>query len=298
MVSLIMKLSVVTLNYKKKEMTAEYMASLYTMYKQEFEKGIMELIFVDNASQDGSVEFLKNEIKKKNYKNIHLIENAENAGFAKGCNLGASNAKGEFILFLNNDVKIQSRGFLEMTDYMKKNSQAAIMGGRMKNADGLAQLSTWKFYTLGNAILMLLGFERFGMLNASPDTISKVDWVTGGCMMIKKTIFNELGGFDKHFFMYMEDMELCYRAKKSRYSVYYYPDLTIIHVGQGSSNRTFAIVNIYKGLVYFYKKHMPYWQYLIITLLLKTKAIILVLIGRISGNSYFLSTYGKAISIS
>lgn len=293
-----MQLSLVTLNYKRKDMTVEYIENLYEVYKKEFEKGIMELIIVDNASQDDSVVFLKNEIKKKNYQNIYIIENSENAGFAKGCNFGASKAKGEFVLFLNNDITIRSKGFEEIAEYMKKDLKIAVMGGKMKNTDGSAQLSTWKFYTFGNAILMLLGFERFGMLNTSPDTVSKVDWVTGGCMMVNKAIFDKLGGFDKHFFMYMEDMELCYRAKKNGFEVYYYPDLNIIHKGQGSSNRSFAVLNIYKGLLYFYKKHMPYWQYLIVKFILKCKAIVLIVLGRLIRNSYFLSTYEKALAIS
>jgi len=185
-----------------------------------------------------------------------------------------------------------------MTEYMKTLPRMSVMGGRMKNSDGSAQLSAWKFYTLGNTILMLLGFERFSMFNTSSHTINQVDWVTGGCMMVKKAIFDELGGFDKQFFMYMEDMELCYRAKKKGYAVYFYPDLNILHTGQGSSNRSFAIVHIYKGLLYFYKKHMPYWQYVTLKFLLKSKAVFLIIIGRLTGNSYFLSTYEKALAIS
>src|SRR6185312_144681 len=99
-----MLVSIVTLNYKKKDLTIACITSLWEQYKSEFQDNKMEVIIVDNDSQDDSVETIRNEIKEKHFENMHVVANATNAGFGAGCNLGAAKSKGEFILFLNNDT--------------------------------------------------------------------------------------------------------------------------------------------------------------------------------------------------
>lgn len=291
-----MKLSIVTLNFKKKDLTIACLDSLYKHYKSYLEKGDMEVIVVDNKSEDDSVKGIRDAIKTNAYANVHLIANTENAGFGKGCNLGASHAKGHYVLFLNNDTQVEGTGFMDMVRFLDTHTEVAILGGRMKNEDGTLQASAGKFYTLMNAALMLLGMQRFGLLYTSPSRITKVDWVSGGCMMVRKDIFGRIGGFDKDIFMYMEDVELCFRAKKAGYMTYFYPQVTTFHIGQGSSNRTFAIMHIYKGLLHFYKKYMPKWQVNVLQLMLKAKAIILVQIGKATRNSYLVQTYEQALT--
>lgn len=114
-------------------------------------------------------------------------------------------------------------------------------------------------------------------------------------MMIRQELFGKLKGFDEHFFMYMEDMEICFRAKKLGFSTYFYPDVNVLHKELGSSNRTFAVVNIYKGLLFFYKKHKSLLEYQIVKRLLFFKAIAAILIGFISRNNYLTVTYRKAL---
>ena len=114
-------------------------------------------------------------------------------------------------------------------------------------------------------------------------------------MMIKKELYARLGGFDEHFFMYIEDMELCFRAKLAGYWTYFTPDVVITHVGQGSSNRGFAIRNIVKGILYFHKKHGTPFSYFVVKFLFKTKALILVLVGRIMNNKYLSDTYSAVL---
>ncbi|HEX8965795.1 MAG TPA: glycosyltransferase family 2 protein [Patescibacteria group bacterium] len=292
-----MLLSIVTLNYKTPDLTIECISSVFDQFKNELKAGVIEHIIVDNNSADDSVKKIKNYIVKNKIPGVILIENKENVGFGNGCNLGTQKAKGKYVLFLNSDTKVEDRGFIEMTEFLNENPKVAIMGGKMKNFDGTPQLSAWKFYTLPNLILMLLGFERFGMLHASPTSISRVDWVTGGCMMVNKELFEKIGSFDKQIFMYMEDMELCFRAKKHGFETYYFPNIHVLHKSQGSSNRSFAIINIYKGIHYFYQKHMPIWEQIISDILLKTKGIILVIIGRILGNNYLVTTYEQTLKL-
>lgn len=115
--------------------------------------------------------------------------------------------------------------------------------------------------------------------------------------MIRSDLFKKLSGFDEKFFMYMEDMELCYRGKLLGADTYFYHNITIVHKELGSSNRTFAILNIYNGLLYFYKKHKGNVGYFTIKLLLVTKALIAILVGILTNNNYLKLTYRKALTV-
>ena len=234
---------------------------------------------------------------KKKEKSINIIQNKENLGFGKGCNLGAGKSKGKYILFLNSDTYAGDNGFLSMADFLEKNSNIAILGGKLENNDGSAQRSCGKFYSIFNLIIMLLGLERFGLLRESPNEIKKVDWVSGACMMIRRNLFEKLKGFDEKLFMYMEDMEICFRARKLGYSTYFFPAIKLNHKSLGSSNRTFAIINIYKGILHFYSKHKNYFEFVIAKTLLIAKAEILILIGFLTFNKDLRDRYKKAISI-
>jgi N-acetylglucosaminyl-diphospho-decaprenol L-rhamnosyltransferase len=291
-----MLLSIVTLNYKKKELTIACMESLYKQFRKEFENDQLELIIVDNDSQDDSVPVLRKEIKEKKYKNINLIANPTNSGFGAGCNTGAWASKGEFILFQNNDTIVKDAGIYTMAMYMNEHPEIAILGGQLRNFDGSLQASTGKFYTLGYAALLLLGGQRFGVLDKSPKEIQKVDWVKGGLLMIRRDVFEELKGFDENIFMYTEDMELCYRAHKLGKQIYFYPHVMVLHKEHGSANKTFAIVNIYKNLLYFYKKHRSKAEYTAMKVMLQTKAKTLIQVGKRTNKPYLVETYEKALA--
>lgn len=283
-------LSIIILSYNTKDLTLACLKSIVSQYKKELDEKIIEVIVVDNASTDGSVEYIKH------LELIKPIQSKENLGFGKGCNLGAKAAKGKYLLLLNSDTEVLDRGFLSMVNFLDENAGVAILGGKLENNDGSIQRSCGKFYNLFNLLIMLLGFERFGFLRSSPDKIRKVDWVSGACMMVRVDIFKKLNGFDEKLFMYVEDMEICFRAKKLGFLTYFYPNLMLKHKSLGSSNRTFAIINIYKGILHFYAKHKTYLEYLIVKTLLIMKAEILILVGFLTFNSELKDRYRKAIS--
>jgi len=292
-----MKLSIMTLNFKKKELTLSCVKSLYQQYKKQFERNEFEVIVVDNFSEDDSVTFLKKEFKKNKFVNLNFYQNSENSGFGSGNNFGAKYAKGQYLLFLNNDTTVWDGGLLGMIDAMDSRTYIGILGGKMENENKTPQPSAGKFYSLFNVVLLLLGLQRFGITVEIPTKIKKVDWVSGGSMMIRRSLFEKIGGFDDKIFMYVEDVDICFRAKKLGFLTYYYPYVSIIHAGQGSSDRTFAVINIYRGLITFYKKHLPYWQLVILMCILKAKAKILIISGKLFKNNYLVSTYEKALKI-
>jgi len=255
----------------------------------------MEIVIVDNCSKDDSVESIKDFINKNDYKNAIVIESFENGGFGKGNNLGVKSAKGEFLVFLNNDTTAEDNGILKMAKYLKEHNEISILGGQLRNTDGSIQVSVGSFYSLGKSIFLLLGMQRFGIIDKNPKVIKGVDWVKGGLFMIRKEVFESLKGFDENIFMYTEDMELCYRAKLKGYKTFFYPNVEVLHAEHGSTSRTFAVVNIYKNLLYFYKKHKSFLEYLILKTILITKAVLLIIVGKLIGSSYLFKTYKEAL---
>lgn len=286
-----MRLSIVVINYNTRDLTLKCIRSLINQYKKQIYDKEFEIIVVDNASKDGSVQSFKT------IKEIILIENKENFGFSKGNNIGAKKASGKYILFLNSDTEVKDKGILGMIDFLEQNPKVGILGGKLLNSDGSIQPSSEKFYSLANLIVVLLGGERAGLIRKNPNSLEKVDAVSGASLMIRRNLFEELKGFDENFFMYMEDMEICYRAEKKGFYTYFFPEIELIHKELGSSNRSFAINQIYKGLLYFYMKHKPYWQYLIVKTFLIAKALVALLIGGITNNSYLKRTYWGALKI-
>jgi len=290
-------LSIIILSYNTKDLTIKCIESIIRQYKKELERGEFEIILVDNASTDGSVrEIQKSKFKSQNDKSkLKIVQNERNLGFAKGCNIGARESKGKYILFLNSDTEVLDRGFLKMVEFLDKNPKVGILGGRLLNIDGSPQPSCGKFYTLFNLFLMLVGAERIGLLRYNPKEIKKVDWVSGGYMMVRKSLFEKLKGFDEHFFMYVEDMELCYRVKDLGFLTYFYPNVKVFHKKLGSSKKEFAIINIYKGILYFYSKHKNRLEYLVARLMLIVKARLAIFLGIILNNKTLSTTYTKAI---
>lgn len=292
-----MRLSVIIINYNTKELTNNCMQSLFNIYAENFEKGEFEIIVVDNNSSDGSVETLT-ELSSKKEKAFSVIRSTSNLGFAKGCNAGAKRAKGEYLLFLNSDTTVLNHGFIDMMNFMKVHRSVGIMGPKIMLGRDDFEASAGKFYSSFTTILLLMGLERIGFLRSSPRKTQEVDWVTGAAMMVKKEIFLHLKGFDEHFFMYVEDMELCFRAKMMGIKTFFYVDCLVFHRRHASANRNFAIVEIYKGLLYFYKKHKGMMQYHLLRFLLASKALVTICIGTLSGNTRLVTTYKEALRVS
>lgn len=290
-------ISIITINYNKKKLTEKCIYSIYRFYRNYLENNEIEIIVVDNGSSDDSVNYLSHLIKNKTYRNIKLIQNKQNEGFGKGCNIGAAHAKGDFLLFINNDAQVNDTKILEMIGFMKANQSVGVLGGALQDSDKSSQPSTGKFYNLPNAMLLLFGFQKFGLIDKNPTKIQEVDWVKGAFLMIKKEVFDILEGFDTNIFMYTEDMELCYRARQMGYKNYFFPFTSVIHIEHGSSNRSFAIINIYKNLLYFFEKHQNLFDYLLLKCLLITKAVILIILGKLIQNKYLSDTYLKALKV-
>lgn len=290
-----MKLSILSLTYKRPELTIACMESLWKYYQKDFEKGEMEYIVMDNDSPDGAYDVLKKEFKK--YTNVHVYESGHNGGFGFGYNRAVEKASGEYIVLLNNDSVVEDDSLRQMVAYLDAHHAVGLLGGEIRNTDGNIQVSTGKFYSLWSVFCYQLGLQRFGMINKNPRTIAAVDWLKGAFIMMKKSTFEAIGGFDEKIFMYEEDIDLNYRAMQQGFTRTFYPQAHIVHKDYGSSNRAFAVINIYKNLPYFFKKHYSFPEYVLVRMLLKTKAAILIIVGKLLGNTYLYQTYEKAFNM-
>lgn len=283
-------ISIIVLTYNSQNYIGLLLESLISKYKEEILKDRLEIIICDNNSQDDTLKKV-GEVKTEK---LRIVVNKENSGFAKGINLGEKQARGKFLLFINPDAVFSEGDIFSLTKEFD-DEKVAIVGGRILQKNGKRELSCGKFYNFFNVFLLCLGLEEKLGVRSSPLKDQAVDSVSGGFMMVKKEIFDKATGFDEKLFMYIEDMELCFRLKKLGFKVLFSNAATIQHVGQGSSNRTFAIVNIYKGLLYFHKKHKGIVSFFLTKVLLFIKAVSLVIIGKISNNEYLARTYTQAL---
>lgn len=226
-----MDVSVIIVNYNTLELTKNTINSILEKTKNLN----YEIILVDNASTDGSVEFFEKEYKNK----IIFIKNNENLGFGRANNKGIEIARGKYVFLLNSDTLLINNAIKILFDFMEKNEDCGICGGNLFDKD---LKPTHSFLKQLPSLKNELDFLWKSMTNIVKSKISKrkdfnysekikrVGYITGADMMIKKSILNKVGLFDKDFFMYFEETELTYRIKKIGYQVISVPMAKIIHL--------------------------------------------------------------------
>src|SRR3989344_5794294 len=179
-----------------------------------------EVIVLDNASSDTTVAKLKKFSTK-----IKLIESGENLGFSSGNNKALTQAEGEYIFFLNPDTEVNFTIFGDLIFFYKETPYAGIIGPKLVMPDGKIQESVKNLPTIAGAIKEFV----FGINHAYTQYVPKgnqpieVESMYGAAMLIKRLLFEEVGGFDEKFFLYYEDMDLCRRVRNLGKKVYYYP---------------------------------------------------------------------------
>lgn len=292
-------LSIIVISYNTKNITKR---CLKTIIKSlNYDKDIKaEIIVVDNGSQDGSIEMLK-ELQNQN-KNLKLkvILAKKNLGYAKANNLAVKRAKGNYLLFLNSDIEVIKEAIPHMYKFYKHNEKMFnFLGGKLLNKDMSSQPSCGLFYSLPVVFgALFLRGDYWGLTRWSPNKIKQVDWVSGACLLTKKQYFNKVGGFDENIFMYMDEIDLLYRAKKMGLTTAFYPHAKFIHLGSASSQgKTKPILQVYQGLLYFYKKHRFPFEKETLKFMLKLKSHISIFIGKLFKKNHLVERYEQALEI-
>ena len=227
------ELSILVVSFNTRELTLECLRSVYqATHETEF-----ELIVVDNASSDGSAEAIRKEFPA-----LKLIALDENIGFGRGNNLAAEHATGEFTLLLNPDTVVLDGAIDALVRFAREHPQRGIWGGRTLFADrSLNPGSCWRGMSLwtlfSRAVGLLSLMPRSPLFNAAGyggwqrDSVREVDTVSGCFLLIRRSLWEELDGFDPAFFMYGEEADLCLRARKRGARPTITPDAEIIHYG-------------------------------------------------------------------
>lgn len=206
-----------------------------------------EVIVVDNKSDDDTIN--KIEIR---FPKFRFIYNKINGGFANGCNLGAGNASGEFLLFLNPDTVASESEIEKLLNIAKQNPEFAILSCRQVNEKGKERVAYGPFPSMFN----LTGFQRaiFGNrmseLRRQTPEVSFPDWISGSVVLIRQTTFRQISGFDEDFWMYFEDVDLCRRIRKIDSEIAFCRNITIEHNHGGSSRINLKTASLTKTEVH------------------------------------------------
>lgn len=252
-------ISVVIVNYKVKE----YIANLLNSLKKAQHGFNLEIFVVDNDSGDDSISYLK-----ERYPEVHYIANEENVGFGRANNQAIRQAKGEFTLIINPDTLVSEDTLDVLVKHMNEQPECGAAGCKILNPDGtFAPESRRSIPTIWSASCKVFGLNTlfpesklFGQYYLSwldEDESGEIPVLSGSFMFWRTNLLKELDGFDERFFMYGEDIDLCYRVQKTDYRIDYVPDTSIIHYkGESTKKGDLRYIRIFnKALYQFFDKH-------------------------------------------
>lgn len=224
------KVAVVILNWNNEYFLEKFLPSVYNSNYPN-----IEFIVGDNASSDTSISFVK-----EYYPNIRIIENDKNYGFAGGYNKILAQVEADYFILLNSDVEVSENWIEPVIAMMERSNYAAaqpkICAYHQKNTFEHAGAAGGYIDTFGYP------FCRGRIMNVTEidsgqyDNEVEIFWATGAALFIRSKVWKELGGFDEDFFAHMEEIDLCWRIKKSGYKIGFCPDSIVYHVGGGSLN--------------------------------------------------------------
>ena len=246
---------VVVVSYRCRELLRRCLASL-----DAHAPAAAHVVVVDNDSRDGTAAMVVEQFPR-----VTLIENRENLGFARATNLGARSGTAPYVLFLNPDTEIRPGTIPKLIELMESRPELGISGCRLERPDGtFDHASRRSFPTAVGAVAHLSGLGRrrqrgpLAQYRAPEVERGPVDAVNGAFMLVRRAALDEVGLFDEGYWMYMEDLDLCYRFKEAGWSTWYEPSVSAIHVKGGTASRSSSpklTLAFYRGMWRFVRLH-------------------------------------------
>jgi GT2 family glycosyltransferase/glycosyltransferase involved in cell wall biosynthesis len=252
--------SVIIVSYNVAELLVECLSSLNQLTGDSFD---LQTIVIDNASSDATVPIIF-----EFFPHVNLIQNQENFGFPYACNQGAAEADGDFLFFLNPDARLNPATIPLLLNFMKENPNVGVTAPQIRYPDGKIQPNRRRFPTpllpfIESTPLERLPFfrnlpvlDRYFVRDKSGDEAQAVDWVVGAAFMVRRKVWDDLGGMDEGFFMYSEELDFCRRTKNAGWEVWYLPQAQVVHAEGQSSKQDLARrhISFNTGKVLYYRK--------------------------------------------
>ena len=245
-----MKLAIIIINWNTRDLLAQSLNSIFVNQPS----WPFDVWVVDNGSIDGSVE-----MTRQRFPDVRLIENLENLGFAKANNQAIRLSRGRYILLLNSDALLMPNTIQKMIDVMISDSSIGIAGAQLLHPDGRLQVSHSPLPTYWTEVYHLFGLDKLSKPKRNHLEYEETGTVSGACMLIRKTLLDQIGLLDEAFFIFSEEVDLCNRCHKAGQKVVCIYSATAIHAEGGSTGQTVQrIVRLYSSkLHYFYKYFGP-----------------------------------------
>jgi hypothetical protein len=241
----------------------DYLAGCLASLAQQGDPTI-EIIVVDSASADGTPDMLR-----ERYPHVVSLPQAENVGFTRGNNIGLAAAQGHHLFLLNPDTEVRGDALARMVAYLEQHPDVGIVGPHTLNTDGTHQSTRRRFPTLWSALAETPAFARLRLPNVrgryfvrdvSDDQTADIDWVQGSALMLRRSVYEQIGGMDEGYFMFSEEVDLCKRARLAGWRVVYLGEARIVHHGGKSTDQVQTARHIYfyqSQVRYFRKFHGP-----------------------------------------
>lgn len=268
--------SIIFVSYNTADMTKKAI----DLVKQSQHQLNIEIFVVDNASRDGSAEMIA-----QTFPDVKLIANTQNVGFGRANNQVLPQYRGRYVLLLNTDAFVEADTIQKTVAFMDSHPATGVLGVKLLGRDGVLQPSCRYFPTPFNIFL-----TRTGLFKLFPNTqlvddmawdhqgVRDCDWVPGCYYLIRKEVIDQVGLFDKRFFLYYEEVDHCYATKQAGWQVTYYPDAPVVHIGGESAKTDHAISSVSRQvsalqveseLLYFRKNLglLAVWGHVLLTIM-------------------------------
>ena len=255
------ELATVIVNYRSRSVLGDCLGSL------EVDTGgiARETVIVDNESADGAAAAIERDFPK-----VRAIANAENVGFARAVNQGIAATTAEYVLLVNPDCFIERGSIPAMLGYLRSHPRTGIVGPRMVGRDGRLQYSARGFpdhltflfnrYSILTRLFPRNPWSRRYLLSDwDHASVRPVDWLSGACMLVRRSAIDQVGPMDPAFFMFNEDVDWCRRMKSAGWDVVYVPEAVVRHDIGASRRKVPAkiIIERHRGMIHYFHKHHP-----------------------------------------
>lgn len=252
-----MDLSIIILNYRARGLLKECLKGIRAVEP----KLAYEIIVVDNASGDGTPAMMR-----ENFPEITFVSSDKNLGYAKGNNLGIKKSTGRYVMIMNPDIVVFDGVLEKLVQFMDGRPNVGIVGPKLLNPDKSLQYSCYRFPDFWEPVYRRTPLGKIGRVKRKLDyylmkdfdhgSTKEVDWLLGGCLLIRRKSLDEVGFLDERYFAYFDDVDLCRSMWQKHWKVVYYPEVSVIHFHRRESAEGNWLTGIFKKVT---RIHMTSW---------------------------------------